>query len=74
MATYSDDGKAVISALQALEVTGIRGDVEFSQEDGGWRHQRKGVPTFIWRRYSGAQGKRLSRIATPPLHNGQGST
>lgn len=44
----STDGKAIIAALQALRITSTRGDIEFSQEDGVWHHQWKGVPTFIF--------------------------
>ena len=44
----STDGKAIIAALQALNLTGTRGDIQFSQEDGVWHHQWKGVPTFIF--------------------------
>ena len=44
----STDSKAIIKALQALKITGTRGDIEFSQEDGVWHHQWKAVPTFIF--------------------------
>ena len=44
----STDGKAIVAALQALRITSTRGDIEFSQEDGVWHHQWKGVPTFIF--------------------------
>jgi branched-chain amino acid transport system substrate-binding protein len=44
----STDGKAIVAALQALNLTGTRGDIQFSQEDGVWHHQWKGVPTFIF--------------------------
>ena len=44
----STDGKAIIAALQALKLTGTRGEIEFSQEDGVWHHQWKAVPTFIF--------------------------
>lgn len=44
----STDAKAVIAALQELKITSTRGDIEFSQEDGVWHHQWKGVPTFIF--------------------------
>ena len=44
----STDGKAIVSALQALRIPGTRGEIEFSQEDGVWHHQWKGVPTFIF--------------------------
>ena len=44
----STDSKAIIKALQELKIAGTRGDIEFSQEDGVWHHQWKGVPTFIF--------------------------
>ena len=57
------DGKAIVAALQALNLTGTRGDIQFSQEDGVWHHQWKDVPAFhlpvhggrtVGRRRSGA--------------------
>ena len=44
----STDSKAIIKALQSLNIPGTRGDIEFSQEDGVWHHQWKAVPTFIF--------------------------
>lgn len=44
----STDSQAIIQALKELKVPGTRGDIEFSQEDGVWHQQWKGVPTFIF--------------------------
>ena len=45
-----------------------------SQLPGRATRPHQGDAHTIWRRYSAAQGERLSAIGTPPLHNGQGST
>ena len=42
------DSKAIIAALQALNLTGTRGDIVFAQEDGVYHQQWKDVPTFIF--------------------------
>ena len=44
----STEPKAMIAALESLNIENTRGTLEFSKEAGVWFHQWKAVPTFIF--------------------------
>ena len=60
------DSKAVIAELQALNLTGTRGDIVFAQEDGVWHQQWKDVPTFIFQYSEVGQSAGDAAVLYPP--------
>ena len=60
------DSKAIIAELQALNVTGTRGDIVFAQEDGVWHQQWKDVPTFIFQYSEVGQSAGDAAVLFPP--------
>ena len=60
------DRKAIIAELQALNLTGTRGDIVFSQEDGVYHQQWKDVPTFIFQYSEVGQSAADAEVLYPP--------
>ena len=60
------DSKAIIAELQALNVTGTRGDIVFAQEEGVWHQQWKDVPTFIFQYSEVGQSAGDAAVLFPP--------
>ena len=60
------DSKAVIAELQALNLTGTRGDIVFAQEEGVWHQQWKDVPTFIFQYSEVGQSAGDAAVLFPP--------
>ena len=62
----STDRKAIIAELQGLNLTGTRGDIVFSQEDGVYHQQWKDVPTFIFQYSEVGQSAADAEVLYPP--------
>ena len=60
------DSKAIIAELQALNLTGTRGDIVFSQEDGVYHQQWVDVPTFIFQYSEVGQSAADAEVLYPP--------
>ena len=60
------DSKAIITELQALNLTGTRGDIVFSQEDGVYHQQWVDVPTFIFQYSEVGQSAADAEVLYPP--------
>lgn len=64
----STDPKKIVAALNALNVTGTRGDIQFSREAGVWHNQWKEVPAFIFQYTAVNQSPDEARILYPPAY------
>jgi branched-chain amino acid transport system substrate-binding protein len=58
----------IIAALQAIKITGTRGEIQFSSEAGVWHNQWKEVPTFIFQYTAVQQSPDQARILYPPAY------
>ncbi|MEE8290588.1 MAG: ABC transporter substrate-binding protein, partial [Candidatus Tectomicrobia bacterium] len=62
----STDAKRIIAALNDIKLKGTRGDIQFSQEQGVWHNQWKGVPAFIFQYTEVNQSPADATILYPP--------
>jgi branched-chain amino acid transport system substrate-binding protein len=62
----STDPKQIIAALDTIQLTGTRGDIEFSKEKGVWHNQWKAVPAFIFQYTEVNQSPADAAILYPP--------
>lgn len=62
----STDAKKIIAALEAIKLTGTRGEITFAKDTGVWHNQWRGVPAFIFQYTEVKQSPANAAILYPP--------
>ena len=62
----STDAKKIIAALEAIKLTGTRGEITFAKDTGVWHNQWRGVPAFIFQYTAVKQSPADAAILYPP--------